>query len=93
MQGLGSNVNALEDAREALRRDPQNARYRMLVSQLESGGQWYQTMGSGYGYERPDEKYGQLLLAVPAGQSAVQLLLLPVLSLGADKKEIFSKKV
>ena len=25
--GLGSNVNALEDAREALRRDPQNARY------------------------------------------------------------------
>ena len=65
--GLGSNVNALEDAREALRRDPQNARYRMLVSQLESGGQWYQTMGSGYGYERPDENMGnccwQCLLA------------------------------
>lgn len=65
--GLGSNVKALEDAREALRRDPQNARYRMLVSQLESGGQWYQTMGSGYGYERPDENMGnccwQCLLA------------------------------
>ena len=65
--GLGSNVNALEDAREVLRRDPQNARYRMLVSQLESGGQWYQTMGSGYGYERPDENMGnccwQCLLA------------------------------
>ena len=65
--GLGSNVNALADAREALRRDPQNVRYRMLVSQLESGGQWYQTMGSGYGYERPDENMGsccwQCLLA------------------------------
>ncbi|MGI6011603.1 MAG: J domain-containing protein [Ruminococcus sp.] len=56
--GLGSNVNALADAQEALRRDPQNMKYQMLVSQLESGGQWYQTMGSGYGYERPGESMG-----------------------------------
>ncbi|MGI6007608.1 MAG: J domain-containing protein [Ruminococcus sp.] len=65
--GLGSNVNALTDAREALRRDPQNMKYQMLVSQLEPGGQWYQTMGSGYGYERPAEGMGnccwQCLLA------------------------------
>ncbi len=56
--GLGSNVNALSDAREALRLDPGNMKYQMLVSQLESGGQWYQTMGSGYGYERPGDSMG-----------------------------------
>ena len=53
--GLGSNVNALADAREALRMEPDNMKYRMLVSQLESGGQWYQSAGRGFGYERPAE--------------------------------------
>lgn len=40
--GIGNNVIALEHAREALRRDPGNFQYQMLVSQLESGGAWYQ---------------------------------------------------
>ena len=40
--GIGNNVSALEHAREALRREPNNFQYQMLVSQLESGGTWYQ---------------------------------------------------
>lgn len=40
--GIGSNVVALEHAREALRREPGSYQYQMLVSQLESGGAWYQ---------------------------------------------------
>lgn len=56
--GLGNNVNALADAKEALRMDPNNMKYRMLVSQLESGGQWYQSTGRGFGYERPAENMG-----------------------------------
>lgn len=53
--GMGNNVNALTDARQALRLEPDNMRYRILVSQLESGGQWYQSTGQGFGYERPGE--------------------------------------
>lgn len=40
--GAGNNVIALEHAREALRLSPGNFQYQMLVSQLESGGAWYQ---------------------------------------------------
>ena len=46
---MGSNVNALEHARKAVELEPDNAQYRQLLSQLESGGQWYQDMGRGYG--------------------------------------------
>lgn len=56
--GLGNNISALEDAREALRREPGNMRYKMLVDQLQSGSQWYENMGSGYGYERPQASMG-----------------------------------
>ncbi|HIW83607.1 MAG TPA: J domain-containing protein [Candidatus Dorea gallistercoris] len=40
--GVGNNVIALEHAREALRQDPGNLQYQMLVRQLESGGMWYE---------------------------------------------------
>lgn len=40
--GAGNNVIALEHAKEALRREPDNFQYQMLVSRLESGGSWYQ---------------------------------------------------
>ena len=40
--GVGNNVLALEHAREALRLEPDNFQYQMLVNRLESGGTWYQ---------------------------------------------------
>ena len=40
--GMGNNVIALDHAKEALRRDPGNLQYQMLVRQLESGGMWYE---------------------------------------------------
>lgn len=40
--GLGSNVMALQHAREALRLEPGNFQYQSLVNQLERGGTWYQ---------------------------------------------------
>lgn len=46
--GLGNNVIALEHAREALRREPNNYQYQMLVSQLERGGSWYQQQQTPY---------------------------------------------
>ena len=39
--GLGNNVNALNDIREAVRQEPDNAQYRMLLQQMEGGGTWY----------------------------------------------------
>lgn len=55
---LGNNVSALEDARRAAAMEPDNMQYRMLLNQLENGGQWYQTMGRGYGYERGEGGMG-----------------------------------
>ena len=46
---MGSNINAKEHARKAVEMDPNNMQYRQLLSQLESGGQWYQDMGQSYG--------------------------------------------
>ena len=40
--GLGNNVIALQHAKEALRLEPNNMQYQMLVQRLESGGSWYQ---------------------------------------------------
>ncbi len=40
--GIGSNVLALQHAREALRLDPGNLQYQILVSRLQNGGTWYQ---------------------------------------------------
>lgn len=46
---MGSNINAKEHARRAVEMEPNNVQYRQLLSQLESGGQWYQDMGQSYG--------------------------------------------
>ncbi len=46
--GLGNNVIALEHAKEALNRDPNNFQYQMLVNQLERGGSWYRQQQSPY---------------------------------------------
>lgn len=53
----GNNVTALENARRAVSMEPDNMQYRMLLNQLENGGQWYYNMGRGYGYE-PDAGSG-----------------------------------
>jgi molecular chaperone DnaJ len=46
---MGSNINAKEYAKRAVEMEPNNMQYRQLLSQLESGGQWYQDMGQSYG--------------------------------------------
>ena len=41
--GLGNNVNALSDIKEAVRQEPQNMQYRMLLDRMENGGGgWYE---------------------------------------------------
>ena len=47
--GLGNNVKALEEIREAVRLEPGNVQYRMLLQRMESGGGWYQEMQSPFG--------------------------------------------
>ncbi|MGN0167898.1 MAG: J domain-containing protein [Acetatifactor sp.] len=48
--GLGNNVAALEHAKRAAAMEPDNASYRSLVQQLESGGSWYEQRQAAYGY-------------------------------------------
>lgn len=40
--GLGNNMNALNDIREAVRLEPDNVQYRMMLQRMEGGGSWYQ---------------------------------------------------
>ncbi len=47
--GIGNNVAALDYARQAVSMSPNNTEYRMLLSQLESGGSWYRARSSMYG--------------------------------------------
>lgn len=46
--GIGNNVIALQHAKEALRMEPDNMQYQMLVQRLESGGNWYQQQQGSY---------------------------------------------
>ena len=39
--GIGNNVIALQHAKEALRLEPNNLQYQMLVRRFESSGTWY----------------------------------------------------
>ena len=48
--GLGNNVTALEQAREAVRLEPDNMQYQMLLQRLQNGGAWYEQRQSTYGY-------------------------------------------
>lgn len=47
---MGNNVTALEHAKEAVRLEPQNMQYQMLLQRLQGGGGWYQQRQSMYGY-------------------------------------------
>lgn len=47
---MGSNVAALEHARQAAAMEPNNVSYRSLVRQFESGGSWYEQRQATYGY-------------------------------------------
>ena len=47
--GAGNPLVAQDMARQALAMEPDNAQYKMLANQLESGGQWYGQMGRQYG--------------------------------------------
>lgn len=46
--GLGNNVQALQEARTALQMEPGNSAYQELVSRLEQGPAWYQSRQSPY---------------------------------------------
>ena len=38
--GLGNNVNAMNHIREAVRLEPDNLQYRMMLQRMEGGGSW-----------------------------------------------------
>lgn len=46
--GLGNNVLALQHAKEALRLEPDNLQYQMLVNRFENGGNWYRQQQGPY---------------------------------------------
>lgn len=48
--GMGNNVTAQEHAKEAVRLDPDNMQYQMLLNRLQGTGGWYQQRQSAYGY-------------------------------------------
>ena len=47
--GLGNNVKALEHIREAVRLEPGNQQYRMLLNRMEGGGTWYEAQQGPFG--------------------------------------------
>lgn len=47
--GAGNNVNALNHIREAVRMEPNNMQYRMLLNRMEGGGTWYQEQQNPFG--------------------------------------------
>lgn len=47
--GAGNNINAINSAKQAVSMEPDNMQYRAFLTRLESGGTWYQGMGTGYG--------------------------------------------
>ena len=47
--GMGNNVTALDQIREAVRQEPDNMQYRMLLQRLEGGGTWYQEQQNPFG--------------------------------------------
>lgn len=49
--GLGNQALALEHLRKAMQLEPNNMQYRQAYEQIQSGGQWYGSMGQGFGYD------------------------------------------
>lgn len=47
--GVGNSIIALDHARRAVQLEPDNIQYQHFLAQLESGGNWYQSMGEDYG--------------------------------------------
>ena len=48
--GLGNNVTALNEIREAVRLDPSNSQYRSILNHMENGGStWYQQRQDPFG--------------------------------------------
>lgn len=47
--GMGNNVKAMNDIREAVRLEPDNVQYQMLLQRMEGGGSWYQEMQNPFG--------------------------------------------
>ncbi len=47
-QRMGNTATALEHIRRAVALEPSNVQYRQFQQNLEYGGTWYTTMGSGY---------------------------------------------
>lgn len=47
--GLHNNAQAMEYARQAASMEPSNPQYQQLLSQLQSGGAWYDQRGAEYG--------------------------------------------
>ena len=47
--GLGNNVNALNHIKEAVRLEPDNEQYRMLLQRMEGGGSWYEQRQNPFG--------------------------------------------
>lgn len=48
--GLGNNVTALEQAREAVRLEPGNIQFQMLLRRLQNNETWYEQRQSAFGY-------------------------------------------
>lgn len=66
--GIGNRMTALNHAQEAVRLDPNNETYRMLLMQLQQGGATYQRTGSGYGFGM--ESAGKTILQLCLAQAA-----------------------
>lgn len=47
--GLGNNVNAMNHIREAVRLEPDNMQYRMMLQRMKGGGSWYQEQQNPFG--------------------------------------------
>ena len=58
--GLGNNVNALNDIKQAIRLEPDNVQYQMVLQQMEGGGNWYQEKGRKY-----EGKVGKQMERIP----------------------------
>ena len=48
--GIGNRVTAMNHAREAVRHEPNNENYQILMEQFERGGFEYNQAGQGYGF-------------------------------------------
>ncbi len=59
---LGNRVAALESARRACEMSPGNMQYRQLLEQIESGAQYYDTAGEGFGFRTVDLGGGNFCL-------------------------------